>query len=113
MPDNLDHLVHYCRNAIAVFIAVLLLLIIVALSGCMTKYEINKTEPDGTNITVSVQSFREFEQPDVSYTRVGTDVEFTFGAEAASTGTSPIEAALADSIRAGTLTVAPIEDKDE
>jgi hypothetical protein len=96
------------RNLIAIMIVVLVLALMLVLSGCMTTYEITKNMKDGSSIAVSVQSFREFEQPTVTYMRDSDSVEFTFGAESATTGSSPIEEALADGIRAGAVTLAPI-----
>ena len=76
------------------------ILIVFMLSACMTTYSIEKQTPDG-NVTVLVKSFREFEQPNVQYSRTGDDVIFTFGAESATTATSPIEGAVAGVISAG------------
>lgn len=79
---------------------VILLALILCLSGCMTTYEITKHTPDG-DITVAVRSFREFQQPNVAYSRTGEDVTFTFGAESATTAESPIERAIGSVIEQG------------
>jgi hypothetical protein len=96
------------RNLIAILIVIAWFALVIILSGCMTTYEINKSMEDGSSVTVLVKSFREFEQPTVTYSRDSDSVEFTFGAESATTGSSPIEEALADGIRAGAVTLAPI-----
>jgi hypothetical protein len=80
----------------------LLLLVLIILSGgCMTKYTIEKINSDGTGITVTVQSYREFEQPQVHYNRTSDQVIFDFGAESATTAQSPVEQAVGDVLRAG------------
>lgn len=79
---------------------VFLLVLMLCLSGCMTTYEITKHTPDG-DITVAVRSFREFQQPNVSYSRTGEDVTFTFGAESATTAVSPIEKAFGNVLEQG------------
>ena len=54
------------------------------LGGCMTTYEVTKQTPEG-DVRVVVKSFREFEQPQIHYSRQGQDVTFDFGAESATT----------------------------
>ena len=76
---------------------------IILMSGCMTKYTIEKRAEDGSSVVVNVQSFREFEQPQIYFQRAGEDVVFTFGAESATTGTSPIEEAVAAGIVSGAI----------
>jgi len=80
---------------------------LVVVGGCMTTYTINKNMVDGSSVSVTVKSFREFEQPQVHYVREGENVTFDFGAESATTGTSPIEEAIADGFRAGTIVTKP------
>jgi hypothetical protein len=79
-------------------------------SGCMTKYSISKQMQDGSSVVVTVQSFREFEQPQIHYSRDGENVTFDFGAAAATTGESPIEAAVADVIRATPSVILPVPE---
>ena len=71
------------------------LLMLMLLSGCMTTYTISKTMTDGSQVDVIVKSFREFEQPQVHYARMGEDVTFDFGAASATTAVSPVEVAAA------------------
>jgi len=73
------------------------------LSGCMTTYVVEATHPNGQQTRVEVRSFREFEQPEVHYSRDGESVSFDFGATSATTATSPIEQAVADKIRTSGL----------
>ena len=75
--------------------------LVLIMGGCMTTYSIEKHAPDGSSIVVSVQSFREFEQPVVHYNKTTDSVSFDFGAESATTATSPIEQAVGDVMRAG------------
>jgi len=97
------------NNLIAVFIVVLWVYLMLLLGGCVTTYEISKQMTDGSSVTVMVRSYREFQQPQVHYNRDGEAVTFDFGAEAATTAVSPIEAALADGIRAGAVVLNPID----
>jgi hypothetical protein len=55
---------------------------IVLLSGC-TIYTVEKIAADGSTTTVKVRSSREFQQPDLHYSRNGTDAEFDFKAQSA------------------------------
>ena len=103
------HSQHY-RNMIAVLIVIAWLALMLTLGGCMTKYSITKNMQDGSTVTVTVQSFREFEQPQVHYSRTGEDVVFDFGAASATTATSPIEAAVADVIRATPSVILPVPE---
>lgn len=80
------------------------------ISGCMTIYEVHKS-PDGS-VDLVVRSFREFEQPKVHYDRNGDTVTFDFGAATSTTGTSPVENAIGDAIRAGTLQFSPADVQD-
>ena len=98
------------RNLIALLIVVLVMGLMLLLGGCMTKYTIEKQMTDGSSVIVNVQSFREFEQPQVHYARDGQSVTFDFGAESATTATSPIEQALADGIRSGAVLLNPLPD---
>jgi hypothetical protein len=82
------------------------ILVATALTGCMTTYEVVKQTPEG-DVRVKVSSFREFEQPQIHYSRVGDDVVFDFGAESATTAVSPIEQAIADGIKAGAVVLNP------
>ena len=100
------HSQHY-RNMIAILIVIAWLALMLVLGGCMTTYSISKNMQDGSTVTVLVKSFREFEQPEVHYERDGEAVTFDFGAASATTGSSPIEEALADGIRAGAVMVNP------
>ena len=89
------------NNVLAALLVVFILAMILILGGCMTTYSINKTNVDGTSITITIKSFREFEQPKVHYDRNGEIVNFTFGAASATTAASPIEQAFADVLRQG------------
>jgi len=100
------HEAHY-RNIIAILIVIAWMALMLALGGCMTKYSISKQMQDGSSVIVTVQSFREFEQPQVHDQRTGDGVTFDFGAESATTATSPIEEAFADGIRAGAVVIQP------
>lgn len=82
------------NDLIAILIVIAALALMLLLSGCMTKYEIHK-HPDGS-VDVLVQSFREFDQPQVHYQRgPGNEATFDFGAAAATTAVSPLEQAAA------------------
>ena len=98
------------RNLMAVLVVIVYLAVLVILSGCMTKYAITKNMQDGSSVTVLVQSFREFEQPQVHYSREGETVTFDFGAATATTGESPIESAVADVIRATPSVILPVPE---
>lgn len=90
------------RTITAALVAFVLFIVLAILSGCMTTYDIQACNPEsGTCTSVNVKSFREFEQPEVHYTRTPNGIEFSFGAESAATATSPIEAAVGDVIRSG------------
>jgi len=86
-------------------------LILMLLNGCSTIYDISAchTETDVCT-TVHVKSYREFEQPQVQYTRTADGVIFTFGAESATTATSPIEQAVADVIRSAPSAILPVPE---
>jgi len=87
--------VAYIGFMVGVCIALLFLL-----GGCATTYEIKVCHEDTATCSyVNVKSYREFNQPNVHYARDGSGVDFTFGAEDAITGTSPVEQAVADLIR--------------
>jgi len=89
------------NNLLAGIVVVLFLWLMVQLSGCMTTYTISKTAPDGSNVTVDVKSFREFQQPQVHYNKTTDTVTFTFGAESATTAQSPIEKSMGRVLEAG------------
>ena len=96
------------RNLIAIMTVVLVLSLMLLLGGCMTSYDIRVCHQDTQVCSeVNVKSYREFQQPNVHYSRDGSEVTFTFGAENASTATSPIEAAVADVIRATPSAILP------
>ena len=95
-------------NLYGCLIMAIVIVIAVLMGGCMTTYTVEKHMQDGSSVIVSVQSFREFEQPQIHYSREGEDVTFDFGAESASTGTSPIEDAIADGIRTGAVVLNPV-----
>ena len=87
----------------------LVVLLIMALSGCMTTYDIRVCHQDTQVCSeVNVKSYREFQQPNVHYSRDGNGIIFTFGAENATTATSPIEQAVADVIRATPSAILPV-----
>jgi hypothetical protein len=92
-----------------------LTILLVLLAGCMTKYEVTKKvpRPDGTveEVRVVVNSFREFEQPEIHYHRDGASVTFDFGAESAKTAVSPVEGAIAKGIETGALILTPTKDE--
>ena len=92
------------NNLLAILFVVFVLTLMVILGGCMTTYAIEKQMGDGSSVTVQIKSFREFEQPQVHYQRVGGDVVFDFGAESAMTAQSPIESAFAEVlVKGGTI----------
>lgn len=69
----------------------LLLGLILLLQGC-TSYTIQRgVQGCAECVSVKVLSWREFEQPQVHYSRTGQDAEFNFGAASAVTA-SPLEA---------------------
>jgi hypothetical protein len=84
------------------------LLMLLLLPGCMTTYSISKIMPDGSNIVVEVQSFREFEQPQVHYNRTDDAVTFDFGAASSTTAISPVEQAAASLLLQLPALLAPI-----
>lgn len=88
----------------------MVLIFFIFLCGCKTTYEIRKETPEG-EVVVIVESFREFQQPTVHYSREGDSVTFDFNAETATTGSSPIEEAVADGIRAGAVILNPIPNQ--
>ena len=95
----------------AVLIVIVLLALLVILSGCVTSYNIQACHPDGgVCTTVDVKSYREFEQPNVVYSRDGDSVTFSFGATSATTAASPIESAVADVIRATPSVILPVPE---
>jgi hypothetical protein len=82
--------------------------LVVLLGGCVTTYEIKVCHEDTATCSyVNVKSYREFNQPNVRYARDGSGVDFTFGAEDALTGTSPVEQAVADAIRTAPQLILP------
>jgi hypothetical protein len=82
---------------------------LLALTACMTTYEVVKQTPEG-DVRVLVKSFREFEQPQIHYSRQGNDVTFDFGAESATTASSPVEEAFGEAIKAGAVVLRPVGD---
>jgi hypothetical protein len=84
-------------------------LVVLLLTGCMTTYEVVKQTPEG-DVRVLVKSFREFEQPQIHYSRQGQDVTFDFGAESATTASSPVEEAFGEAIKAGAVVLRPVGD---
>ena len=85
----------------------LIVLLIMALSGCITSYSISKTAPDGSQITVETKSYREFTQPKIEYVNADGTI-FKFNADSVTTATSPIEQAVADVIRATPSAILPV-----
>ena len=71
----------------------LTVLAIFFLSSC-TMYSIEKTMTDGSSTVVNIKSTRSFEQPDLSYTREGTDATFDFKAAGADNNTDAIMGAI-------------------
>lgn len=67
---------------------ILLLSLLIVLSGC-TRYVIERPTPDGI-FKVSVMSSRSFDQPDLHYTRTGSDATFDFKAASANDGAAEI-----------------------
>lgn len=67
----------------------LLIVTLVFLTGC-TLYSVERTAPDGSSIVVKVKSTRSFEQPDMSYARMGQDATFDFKAAGADNNTDAI-----------------------
>ena len=89
------------NNLFAVCFVIVVLILMVLTTGCMTTYSISKTASDGSSVTVDVSSFREFQQPQVHYNKTTDTVTFTFGAESATTAQSPIERSMAKVLEAG------------
>ena len=80
---------------------VLIVILILLCGGCRTTYDISSCHGDVCT-TVHVGSYREFQQPTVTYTRnPDGSVTFSFNAETASTGTSSIEEAFAEVLKGG------------
>ena len=82
---------------------------LIFLSSC-TMYSVEKTMPDGSSTIVKVKSSRSFEQPDMSYTRTGTDATFDFKAASVDDGTAEIISMFApiiEGIMSGTIVVTP------
>jgi len=93
---------------IGLILGVALALLLLALGGCATQYEIKVCHQKAVTCSyVNVKSFREFNQPNVHYSRDGENVVFTFGAKDAITGTSPVEQAVADVIRSSPTLILP------
>jgi len=95
----------------AVLIVVVILALLVILGGCATIYQV-KVCHQHSNVCseVMVKSYREFEQPSIHYNRDDSSVTFEFGATAATTAQSPIEAAVADVIRATPSIILPVPE---
>jgi hypothetical protein len=89
------------HNLYVVAIVMVWIYLMWLLAGCKTTYEVRKDMPDGSSVSVVVESYREFEQPQVHYSRTADTVTFDFGAESATTGHSPIEESVAGVIAAG------------
>ena len=49
------------NNLFAVCFVIVVLILMVLTTGCMTTYSISKTASDGSSVTVDVSSFREFQ----------------------------------------------------
>jgi hypothetical protein len=82
--------------------------LVILLGGCATQYEVKVCHEDTVTCSfVNVKSYREFNQPNIRYVRDGSGVDFTFGAEDAITGTSPVEQAVADVIRSSPQLILP------
>jgi hypothetical protein len=87
----------------------IVLIFALILSGCMTSYDIRVCHQDTQVCSeVNVKSYREFSQPNVYYSRDGNGATFTFGAEAVTVATSPVEQAVADVIRATPSVILPV-----
>jgi len=71
----------------------ILICMIVLLSGCTT-YSVEKQSPSQGYTKVTVKSTRSFEQPDLSYTRTGSDATLNFSAASADNNTDVIFGAL-------------------
>jgi len=102
------------NNLITALMVAIILVLILTVTGCLTKYQVVVcSEEEDTCSSVKVWSFREFNNPQVTYGRNEDGVTFTFGADTATTAISPLEKAFADGVRAGARAITvQTEDTD-
>ena len=100
MKERTESILPRWMRLFIIFVAFIwMVILLLNVTGCMTTYVVEATHPSGQQTRVEVRSFREFEQPEVHYSRDGESVTFDFGATSATTATSPIEQAVAEKIR--------------
>jgi len=59
-----------------------IVIILLTLQGCYTKYMVETTHPDGKNVKVSVWSAaKDYTAPNLHYRRMSDDVQFDFTAD--------------------------------
>jgi hypothetical protein len=99
------------RNLIAIMIVVLILSLMVGATAGCTTYHVKLIRPgvDGYTLEWDSKSNRAIEEPRLQVERNGpNDFKVNFNAEAMTPTASPIEDGIADGIRAGSDTLAPI-----
>lgn len=88
---------------------IMALVLAAVLAGCATKYDVVLCNDNGVCSEAHIRSFRDFEQPQVRYSRdTGT---FEFGAASTDRSISPLEYVAADIARAAVLGAAPREEE--
>lgn len=92
--------------------SILMLVVVLMMTTGCTRYHVTKENPDGSSTTVSVWSSRNFEQPDMTYTRTGADATFDFKAAKVDNSAAAVNllAPLIQGLLAGQIVVAPEED---